>query len=155
VTTRTAPASVGLSLALAAALAIAACGGGSSGSRSAATTRAASVPKDAITGFGATNGAWDAHHTSDRKYAPGAVYNPDPSAPSGAQYDGVLHEAGRVLQYDLRFPNESITSAKAKVAQELPPDAHRVAFSVKDTCAFELFRSAKLGRALATIGDRS
>jgi hypothetical protein len=60
-----------------------------------------------------------------------------------------------VLQYDLRLPNVAITEAKTRVVRELPSDAHPVAFVVKSSCAFELLRSTKLGRALAPIGDRS
>jgi hypothetical protein len=140
------------------------CGGGNgaaatssfSGTGHAPTTTAAGAPKDGITGFGATMEAWNANHKLDRRYSAATVYNSDPKAPTGADYNQVMFEDGRALGYDLRFPSLSITAARAKVAHELPRDAHRVAFTVKDVCAFELLRSATLGRALgAKIGDPS
>jgi hypothetical protein len=91
----------------------------------------------------------------DPKYS-GPVYNPDPSAPSGDDYDAVMFENDRVLGYDMRFANEPISQARAKVAAELPPDAKVVTFEAKGSvCAFELLSSAKLGKSLATkaIGD--
>lgn len=110
---------------------------------------------DGITGFGATVPAWNANHTRDPKYS-GPVYNPDPAAPSGDDYDAVMFENDRVLGYDMRFANEPISEARAKVAAELPPDAKVVTFEVQGSvCAFELLSSAKLGKSLGTkaIGD--
>lgn len=126
------------------------------GSRSAA----AALP-DHLAGFGATVAAWSSAHQEDGQFAPGSVYNEDPSLPdingnTGADYTEVQPQDGRILAYDLHFRNVPIREAKAIIlSNELPPDTQVLWFSVKDTCAFWLLRSRTLGRALGTepIGD--
>lgn len=49
---------------------------------------------------------WDAAHAAVPGFAAGAVYAADPSLPQvngheGSRYFAVLHEGGRVLQYDI------------------------------------------------------
>jgi hypothetical protein len=110
----------------------------------------------AVTGYGATDAAWNAAHTRDSKYAPGAVYNPDPSLNTGDEYTQVLHQDGHVTGYDLHFANVPISQAKAEAfAQDLPSDATQLWFDVKDTCADMLVQSKTLSTALGSraIGD--
>jgi len=66
-------------------------------------------------------------------------------------YYAVIHEAGRVLEYSMRFsPGIPITTARTVVMQEFPPDATTRWFAIKDTCAQLEVKSRTLGRALAT-----
>jgi hypothetical protein len=116
-----------------------------------------------VTGFGATDEAWNVSHTPDGNFAPGAVYNEDPSLPevnghTGAQYTEVLHEDGRVVGYDYHLHSEPIAAAKTDVlSSQFPPDAREAWFAVKGTCAQMLVRSATLARVLGGkgIGDSS
>jgi hypothetical protein len=62
-----------------------------------------------VTGFGATDAAWNASHTADSEFAPGAVYNVDPSLPGSTRTPArstpqVMHQDGHVLGYDCHFP---------------------------------------------------
>jgi hypothetical protein len=132
----------------------------SSGARQSASKTSAkprhSEPDYGLSGFGATDGAWNNSHTPDRKFAPNAVYNPDPAVPTGADYNQVLHDDGHVTGYDLHFVGQPISEAKAAVfANELPRDATSRWFAVKDTCAQMLVHSATLGKALGSkaLGD--
>jgi len=66
-------------------------------------------------------------------------------------YYAVIHEAGRGLEYSMRFsPGIPITTARTVVMQEFPPDATTRWFAIKDTCAQLEVKSRTLGRALAT-----
>jgi hypothetical protein len=124
-------------------------------------TGAAASSLAAITGFGATNAAWNRTHVVDHTYAPGSAYNPDASLPkvngrTADRYYAVSHESGRVLNYSYRFRPQPISRVKALVLREFPPDVHVVWFrAVRASCAQMLVRSATLGRALRTtqIGD--
>jgi hypothetical protein len=137
-----------------------------------ASTRKATAPKPSrppaaapsgpqVTGFGATDAAWNAHHTADSEFAQGAVYNADPSLPqinghTGAQYTQVMHQNGHVLGYDYHFNSEPISQAKAQVlTQNFPTDAHPLWFAVKDTCAQMAVQSNAVGHTLSdhSIGD--
>lgn len=154
---------------LPAILLIAACGSSSPATSEAATPTATpkalatttSPPADAITGFGATDASWNAHHTADTEFAPGAAYNPDPNLPqvnghTGAHYVATNHTDGRVLGYTMNLmPDTGITEAKASVISEFPSDASIVWFGVKDSCAQMEVKSAILGFALKdpAIGD--
>jgi hypothetical protein len=114
-----------------------------------------------ITGFGATDAAWNRAHVADHTYAPGAAYDPDPSLPKvngrvADRYYAVMHEEGHVLGYSERFRPQPISQAKALLLREFPPDAQTVWFrAVGASCAQMLVRSRTLGRALGTkrIGD--
>lgn len=116
-----------------------------------------------LRGFGATTAEWDAAHTAVPGFAPGTVYDADPNLPQvngheGSRYYAVLHEGGRVLQYDMAFANLPVSQIEAQiVASEFPPDAHKVWFAVKDSCAQMLVQSSILGRALGSkaVGDRA
>ena len=117
----------------------------------------ASTPSaaDDITGFGATDADWSAHHTEDKAFAPGAVYDPDPRVYSGARYVAVNHSNGRVLGYTMNFVPSPVSAVKSEVLKEFPSDASILWFSVRDTCAQFETKSAKLGGALGppAIGD--
>lgn len=110
---------------------------------------------DGIVGFGATDAAWTAHHTEDKAFAPGAVYDADPSVYSGARYTAVSHSNGRVLRYTMNFAPSPVSIVKAELLKEFPSDASILWFSVRDTCAQLEIKSAKLGGALSdpAIGD--
>jgi len=117
-----------------------------------------------ITGFGATDAAWNRAHVADHTYLAGAAYDPDPSLPkvngrTADRYYAVQHLSGHVLFYGYRFRGQSISQAKALVLRtEFPADTHVVWFrAVGSSCAQMLVRSATLAHALRTkaIGDRS
>jgi hypothetical protein len=93
------------------------------------------------------------------------VYDADPSLPrvnghEGTRYFAVLHENGRVLQFDEAFANVPVSEAEAQIlSSDFPADSHRLSFVVKGggSCAQMLVQSATLGRALGSngIGDSS
>jgi hypothetical protein len=109
-----------------------------------------------ITGFGASNAAWNRTHVQDPNSAPGAAYDPDPSLPNvnghtAARYYAVTHEDGHVLGYEYRFHPLAISRAKALVLRECPSDVRVVWFrAVGGSCAQMLVRSATVGRALSS-----
>ena len=119
---------------------------------------ASAASSGGITGFGATDAAWNRTHVADHRYAPGAAYDPDPSLGQGAdRYYAVMHEEGHVLDYSERFHPQPISRAKALLLREFPHDARIVWFrAVGGSCAQMLVRSRTLGRALSAkkIGDR-
>jgi len=107
-----------------------------------------------LTGFGATRPAWDAHHTADTRFEPGAAYEPDPSLARGNdrvedRYYGVLNDGATVTSYNMRFPRQTgIREAKLIVlASEFPPDAKIAWFRTLDTCAQMLVYSKRVARA--------
>lgn len=118
-------------------------------------------PGPKLTGYGATTAQWDAAHTAVPGFAPDAVYDADPSLPQvngheGTRYYAVLHESGRVLQYDMAFANLPISRVVSQImSSEFPSDAHKLWFAVKDSCAQMVVQSATLAKALGTteIGD--
>jgi hypothetical protein len=118
---------------------------------------AAASPRS-ITGFGATDAAWNRAHVADHSYAPGSAYDPDPSLPkangrTADKYYGVIHESGHVLNYSYRFHAQPISQAKTLVLRtEFPKDIRVVWFrAVGGSCAQMLVRSASLAQ---TIGRR-
>src|SRR5487761_32961 len=139
------------------------------GSNAASTTTSPPVvsaaptksPSSALTGFGATDAAWNAHHTADTDFAVGAAYNPDPNLPkinghTGAHYVATNHSNGRVLGYMMNFTSgTSVATAKTSVLQEFPADASIIWFAVRDSCAQLEVKSAMLGAELGDpqIGD--
>lgn len=123
------------------------------------TPSAATVPADGLTGFGAAQSAWDAHHTADPNAIGSGVYNPDPALPKtndgqvDDDYIGVTADAGRVNAYFLRFSARSTADALAKVKAELPPDATLTApvltAGLADSkCLILTATSARVGKAL-------
>jgi hypothetical protein len=143
-----------------------------SGAAAAASSAAASSPAtirasnssvtgtstDALTGFGATVSAWNAHHTADKRFAPNAAYDPDPALPSYSGQDvyvAVQWQDGRALNYEMNIPGQPIRDAIARALQELPPDARELWGLKRETCYQAELSSPTLGRALsaAAIGD--
>jgi hypothetical protein len=128
-----------------------------------ATFAGAATAGSTVTGFGATNAAWNRTHTADHDFASGAVYNADTSLPrvnghAGAHYTQVMHENGHVVGYDYHFANLPISVAKANVLRtQLPRDVKVVWFVTKGLCAQMMVRSRILGHALGSrdIGDKA
>jgi hypothetical protein len=117
----------------------------------------------AITGYGATIAAWNAHHTADHDFAAGTVYDPDPSLPevnghTGAVYVLVAPQGGLVLSYAMNLAAGTTLHAAVTTAQaEFPRDARLLWIARKNTCVQVQFASAILGHVLArpAIGDAS
>lgn len=141
-----------------------ACGSSTAGSGTptpTATTVPTASARPAIIGFGATDASWNAHHTADSDFAPGAAYDPDTNLPkinghTGARYVATNHSNGRVLGYMMNLmPGTAVDGAKASVLQEFPSDALVMWFAVKDSCAQLEVKSAILGAVLSDpkIGD--
>lgn len=114
----------------------------------------------AITGFGATDAAWEANHAVDALYEAGTAYDPTPGLgpdpTNDDAYYAVLHDGGMVDGYYERVAGgSSIAVARQAALRELPADAKTLWFVSKPTCAQEELISATLGRALGNpaIGD--
>src|SRR5215471_10916959 len=83
-----------------------------------------------VTGFGATESAWNATHTADHegKLDPTAVYNPNPSLPEvnghmGSEYTSVLYTDGHVTGYEYHTVGTPIGAIKESVLrQQFPSD---------------------------------
>jgi len=88
------------------------------------------APGIALTGFGATQAQWAAHHVPDENNGPD-FWNPNPALPpttTGGVNDEYIAvtfagSPARALTYDLLMTPRSLSAAEAKVALELPPDA--------------------------------
>lgn len=103
-----------------------------------------------VVGFGATVGAWKAHHIADsgNKNIPGCCYDQDPSLKSwGAndRYTDLMDKNGIVTAYSLNLP-EGTTLKDAKIAAmaEMPKDAKVSFFTVQDMSATLEVTSATL-----------
>ena len=120
------------------ALALAGCSSGSSKPAAAPAARVATTATPApataqtaggLTGFGASQQAWDAHHAADTDKAGAGVYNPDPTLPKtkdgqvNDDYVGVTADGGRVDSYNLVFTARPTAAALTAVKAELPADA--------------------------------
>jgi hypothetical protein len=116
-----------------------------------------------VTGFGATGASWNSAYTPDGQFAPGAVYDADPSLPSinggtGAAYTQVLHQDGHVIGYYYAFQPVPVNQAKTLVlSSQFPPDARELWFVTKGTCAQMMVQSRTLGKALSapSLGDKA
>jgi hypothetical protein len=122
----------------------------------------AKTAKTEITGYGATNGAWNADHKRSPGYQKGAAYDPDPTLPKAggrvqSRYVTVQHEEGRVLGYEMNVHRQGLSGVLATARAELPNDARIEWKGRKDTCVQAQFASARLGHALGdpAIGDPS
>jgi hypothetical protein len=117
-------------------------------------TLPAKEQKADLTGFGATDEAWNEHHEEDPRFDSGSSYDPDPSLGDSVRFNdryyGVDHESGRVYGYSMRFPSQTgVREAKSVIlASEFPRDAKIAWFKVKDSCAQMFVRSRKVARAL-------
>jgi hypothetical protein len=121
---------------------------------SAAPTSAAPTTAG-LTGFGATVGAWNAHHTADSDFTPGSVYNPDPTLPqinghTGAIYVAVIVLAGRVENYTMNLHPSGLAAAIAVTMREMPSDATILWKAARDTCWQAEVKSAAIAHALGT-----
>lgn len=126
-----------------------------------ATTTAAAA--GGLTGFGATQQAWDAHHTADTDKTGAGVYNPDPVLPKtkdGQVNDdyvaAVASDDGHVDAYNVSFSARSTAAALDRVKQELPPDAQfgkPVVTSglVDSKCLIVTATSATVGKVLGGV----
>jgi hypothetical protein len=126
------------------------------------TAGASSEPKPGeLTGWGATDAAWNSAHMEDSQFSSGSVYNQNPSLQeinghTGAEYTAVIHQDGHVLNYYYNFQSKSISEAKAEVlSSQFPTETHIVWFTDKGSCADMLVQSDALRKALSgkTIGD--
>lgn len=82
-----------------------------------------------LTAFGATEPAWDAHHTADPNdsggFDPDAALQPTTTGGVNDAYSGVTFTGtpGRALAYQMLFTSRSLGEAEAKVLAELPKGA--------------------------------
>jgi hypothetical protein len=114
-----------------------------------------------LTGWGATDAAWNITHAEDAQFAKGSVYNENPALQEinghpGAEYTTVGHQDGHVLNYYYHFPSKSISEAKADVLRtQFPTDVRVVWFANKGPCADMLVQSDALRKALSgtPVGD--
>lgn len=133
------------------------------GTAISATSTAAT---DRLTGFGATQAAWDAHHTADPDKMASGVYNQDPALPKtkdgqpNNDYVGLTADNGRVDSYNLVFTARTTAAALDVVKAELPADAVLgkpvVTTGLVDSkCLILTATSATVGKALGgTSGSR-
>ncbi len=132
---------------------------------STTNTKPAAPQTPTLTGYGALLADWNAHHTPDTRYDANSVYNPDPSLGSDTEHDAKYYtvntQAGRVLNYQMRLPNNGKqTTAQAEVMQEFPSDAtvlwQKAQTADATSACYQMeVKSAVLGTALSdkAIGD--
>jgi hypothetical protein len=123
----------------------------------ATTTTATDPPNPNITGFGATDEAWNGTHTEDTNYDHEAAYNQNSSLPEGEGYDeygDVKHTNGRVTGYEYHFNDESASEAKQTIlAEQFPHDARIFDDETLPKCELMLVRSPTLVQALGEHGN--
>jgi hypothetical protein len=119
------------------------------------TTEADPPPQQpSITGFGATNEAWNSAHTEDTNYVHEAAYNPNPALPEqdghlGDEYGGVEHQNGHVVGYEYHFASKSAEEAKQEIlGEQFPHDATIYDDETLGTCEELLVKSPALVKAL-------
>lgn len=117
-------------------------------------------PPVALTGYAATLEAWEAAHKADPDFAPGTVYNADPSLPTvnghtGAKYTTVQPLGGHVTNYTVNIAPASLAGAQAIIAAEFPPDTHILWTNRVGTCVQVEYASATIHTALGNtdVGD--
>jgi hypothetical protein len=103
-----------------------------------------------LTGFGATEAAWDAHHQADLNLPDSGAYDPMPGQFAGAIDDdefNVTFTNGRVDSYFQEFQNaETQADAARGVQRFLPPDAKLVVKprDLRGKCAAAEYHSSAL-----------
>lgn len=112
----------------------------------------------ALTGFGATEADWRAHHRLDELHGAGRAYDPDPSLPQvnghvGDRYILVQIDSGRVDGYTLKLVHSALAAAIDAAKRELPADATVVWQRQLDLCYQIELSSAAVGKSLAPLGD--
>lgn len=136
-------------------------GSGPSSSRSATepstATAPTNAPTDSLTGLGATDAVWNAHHVPDGKFAAGSVYDPDPAVERPMNPDDffdVMHDHARVVALSMAFPpSTTINEAKQAAFHLFPSDAEVAWFMVKDSCAQMAVKSAALTAAVPSMSN--
>lgn len=122
-----------------------------------ATTADPPQQQPSITGFGATDEAWNGAHTEDTNYEHEAAYNQNSSLPEGEgqdEYGDVKHADNRVTGYEYHFEDESASEAKrAILAEQFPHDATIFDDETLPKCELMLIRSPTLARALGERGN--
>ena len=109
-----------------------------------------------ITDYGAVLAVWAAHHDSDERFDPGAMWDPTPGwGPDEANNDKVndtVVTGGRVLHYDMFLPRPSVAASKAitLATAMLPSDATVLWRRQFPACYVVQLSSATLGAVLAT-----
>ncbi len=145
-------------------LALVGCGGSGAGAASHPGTTPATIRTGqpgrlgaaTLTGFGATDRAWNASHTADSRFNPGSSYDPTPNLARSsdpqfdAKYYNVQHEGGRVVSYEMRFPpRTSVSAAKALVRRtEFPRSSRVTSFRALGSCAVMTVHEGALGQVV-------
>ncbi len=112
-----------------------------------------STPSANLTGFGATNAAWDAAHKRVALYAGLPAYGPTVDTPQGPvpQFIQVQSQSGRIWQYIEVLPEGTSLAAAQKAARaNLPSDVVVKSFVTATSCAFWNLTSAELGAVLGS-----
>jgi hypothetical protein len=111
-----------------------------------------------LTGLGATQMYWQAHHKADPTFL--NAYDPDPSLPPigghpGPRYVEVTFAGGLVSTYTLRFPRgTSSTDALTQVRDQFPADATIMWHTTYPQYSLTELSSPTLGRTMgAADGD--
>ena len=90
---------------------------------SPAPSRAAASGSRPLTGLGATDAVWSAHHIADLNYATGAAYDALPGTSGDTQFSAVRHVDGVIVSFLENFPSgTTIRVAQLEVAAVLPTD---------------------------------
>lgn len=129
-----------------------------SSTTSNATTGNSSV---SLSGYGATQAAWNADHTEDSNFAASTSYDPTSGLGNGYtdKYTSVLWIDGRALSYQIGFPDgTSISSAVSTVMHEFPGDAtilwqQENTSDAANVCYQMEIHSPTLGSALDSDGN--
>jgi hypothetical protein len=122
-------------------LSMAACGASSTGDAVSTTVGVATTAAGAdLTGFGAVSASWDANHRSD-----------------AGRYSAVTSMGGRIISYDISFPQgTTLPAAEQFVREQLPPDTKETAtFSAKaasgsQSCMLLNYQSPTLANLLGS-----
>ena len=148
---------------------LAACGSSSGNHASIATPSSTSVvtttasPGTDLTGLGATDAAWNAHHVEAKGLAPGSTYGAFVPSSRGGEYQWThVSQAGRrITGFTYTMPEgTSEAAAKQEVMAQLPSDSTTTWFTVQqdrigDSCGLWNLRSQILARVLGAppVGD--
>jgi hypothetical protein len=116
---------------------ISACGSAGAGTATR-PARATAVTHDALTSYGATTAAWNAHHPA-----------------TASAYSNVTPQDGRVVEYTVSTGAVSVAAAIARAKRELPGDVRELWAQPRGDCYQVELTSSALGRALSgpEIGD--
>jgi hypothetical protein len=123
------------------------------------STTANTAPTVTLTGYGALQSDWDAHHTRDSRFD-GMVYNPTANTGTDDQHNDkyymVSTSDNRITSYTMRLPNQSTqAAAQAEAMKEFPSDVSVQWQAKKDVCYQVGIKSSLLATQLGAkpIGD--